>query len=291
VFKNTDIQGFLGRSVTPGRTGNDMVGRVKYNWLSDLYEVFVEHLYVGPEFQHDVGFVRRRDIQRTDTAFIWEPRPKRFNIRNFVFRSEVIYLTDTHRTLLNREQIFQATARFQNDDVVRFNATDTFDRVERAFEIASGILVPPGDYSFLDTFGEVESSGKRAFVAKVRVGGGDFYGGSRQYVRLSPAWRPSSLLSFETAYELNDVELSQGTFTTHVVNARMNVNLSNRWLTTTLAQYDSASRRNVLYVRLNYIYRPGDDLFIVYNESRQGAATRNEPDRSLMVKLTYSLDF
>jgi len=292
VLKNTDIQGFLGRSVTPGHHGNDMVGRVKYNWLTDLYEVFVEHLYIGPDFQHDVGFVRRRDIQRTDTAFIWEPRPKRFNIRNFVFRGEVIYLTDVNRSLLSREQIFQATTRFQNDDVVRFNATNTFDRLDRPFEISTGVLVPPGDYNFLDGFGEIESSGKRAFVGKLRVGGGDFYGGVRQYVRVSPSWRPSSLLSFESAYEWNDVELPQGAFTTHVVNARLNVSLSNRWLTTTVAQYDSASRENVLYVRLNYIYRPGDDLFVVYNQSRQGGAgTRNRPDRSLMVKLTYSLDF
>ena len=292
VFKNTDIQGFLGRSVTPGRNGNDMVGRVKYNRLSDLYEVFIEHLYIGPDFQHDVGFARRRDIQRTDAAFIWEPRPKRFNIRNFVFRNEVIYTTDTRRTLVSREQIFQATSRFQNDDALRFNATDTFDRVDRSFEIATGIFVPPGDYNFLDLFGEAESSGKRALAGRLRVGGGDFYGGSRRYVRVTPAWRPVSRISFETAYEFNDVELPQGAFTTHVVNARMNVNLSNRWLTTTLVQHDTASRLDVVYVRLNYIYRPGDDLFIVFNQSRQGSGrSRNDPDRSLMVKLTYSLDF
>jgi hypothetical protein len=292
VFKNTDHQGFVGRSVTPGLSGNDMVGRFKYNWLSDLYEVFVEHLYIGPDFQHDVGFVRRRGIQRTDTAFIWEPRPKRYNIRNFVFRGEVIYLTDIHRTLLSREQIFQATTRFQNDDVVRFNATDTMDRLDAPFEIASGIFVPSGDYNFLDMFAETETSGKRAIVGRLRVGGGDFYGGSRRYVRMSPTWRPWSLLSFESAYELNDVELPQGAFTTHVVNARMNLNLSNRWLTTTLAQYDSESRRRVLYVRLNYIFRPGDDIFIVYNESHQtGLGSRDQPDRALMVKMTYSLDF
>ena len=101
-----------------------------------------------------------------------------------------------------------------------------------------------------------------------------------------------SRLSCETAYDLNDVDLPQGAFTTHALNARMNVNLSNRWLTTTQAQYDSASRRNVFYFRLNYIYRPGDDLFVVFNQSSfRGGGRLDEPDRSLMVKLTYSLDF
>ena len=292
ILKNTDIQGFVGRSVTPGKDGNDAVGRFKYNWLSDLYELFFEHLYIGPDFQHDVGFVRRTDIQRTNPAFIWEPRPKRWNIRNFVFRNELVYTTDTHRRLLSREQIFQATTRFQNDDAVRFNVTNTFDRVDQPFELAAGVIVPAGDYTFVDRFAEGESSGKRPLIGKLRVGGGDFYGGTRRYVRFGPSWRPSPLLSLETGYELNDVTLPAGAFTTHVLNARVNVNLSNRWLTTTVVQHDSAARRNLLYLRLNYIYRPGDDLFVVFNQSDQtGSALPDRPDRSLMVKMTYSLDF
>jgi hypothetical protein len=291
IFKNTDIQGFIGRSITPGLNGDDTVGRLKYNRLTDIFEIFVEHLYVGEDFQHDVGFVRRRGIQRTDTALIWEPRPDRFNIRNFVFRGEIVYLTDTHRRILSREQIFQATARFQNDDAVRVNTTGTFDRLDRPFEIASGVTVPPGDYHFADTFAEVETSGKRPLGGILRVGNGSFYGGDRQYVRLSPAWRPAPLLSFESAYEWNDVSLPQGAFTTHVVNARMNLNFSNRWLTTTLAQYDSASKRDNVYVRLNYIFRPGDDIFVVYNQSHVRGASLAQPDRSLMLKMTYSVDF
>jgi hypothetical protein len=292
VFRNTDIQGFIGRSMTPGRPGNDTVGRFKYNWLTDLYEVFVEHLYIGPDFQHDVGFLRRSGIQRTDVTGVWEPRPGRFNIRNFVFRGQIVYLTDINRSLLTREQIFASTTRFQNDDVVRTSVTDTFDRVEARFEIAPGISVPAGDYRFVDTWVEGEGSGKRPLLGKVRAGGGNFYGGTRRYVRFTPSWRPSPFVSFETAYEINDVELPQGAFTSHVVNARMNLNLSNRWLTTTLAQHDSTARRSQVYVRLNYIYRPGDDIFVVFNQSRDRLLSLSgKPDRSIMLKMTYSVDF
>ena len=41
-------------------------------------------------------------------------------------------------------------------------------------------------------------------------------------------------------------------------------------LTTTLAQYDSASSRHVLFFRLNYIFRPGDNLFSLRNNLRYG---------------------
>jgi hypothetical protein len=292
LFKNTDVQGFLAKSTTPGVTGNDYAGRAKYNWFTDLHEVFLEHLYVGPEFRHDVGFVRRTGVQRSDAAYIWQPRPKVPRVRNFVIRNELVYVTDIHRTLINREQISQVTARFLSDDAARLNTTHTFDRVERAFEIAKGIVVPAGDYGFRDTWAEYEGSGKRTIAGRIRYGGGEFYGGRRQYVQLAPVFRPVRLVSVEASYEYNDVTLPQGAFTTHLINGRMNFNVSNKWLTTTLAQYDSASARKVLFFRLNYIFRPGDNVFFVFNQTTQpGAARRDDRDRALMLKWTYSFDF
>jgi hypothetical protein len=292
LFKNTDVQGFLAKSTTPGVTGNDYAGRAKYNWFTDLHEVFLEHLYVGPEFRHDVGFVRRTGVQRSDAAYIWQPRPKVPRVRNFVIRNELVYVTDIHRTLINREQISQVTARFLSDDAARLNTTHTFDRVERAFEIAKGIVVPAGDYGFRDTWAEYEGSGKRTIAGRIRYGGGEFYGGRRQYVQLAPVFRPVPLVSVEASYEYNDVTLPQGAFTTHLINGRMNFNVSNKWLTTTLAQYDSASARKVLFFRLNYIFRPGDNVFFVFNQTTQpGAARRDDRDRALMLKWTYSFDF
>jgi hypothetical protein len=291
LFKNTDVMGFIGKSWTPGRNGDDWVGRAKYNWTSDLYEVFVEHLYVGPDFQHDVGFVRRRDVRRSNAVGVWEPRPGVLDIRNLVFRGELVYLTDSGGRLLTRDQIAQATSRWQSDDALRFNTTDTFDRLDQPFGIATGISIPPGDYRFRDNFVEFEGSGRRPLSGRIRAGRGDFYGGTRQYFQVAPSFKPLPLVSLETGYEFNDVSLPQGSFTTHVLNARVNLNLSNRWLTTTLAQYDSASDQHVLFFSLNYIYRPGDDVFVVFNRSTQGADTGRPADFTAMLKFTYSIDF
>ena len=292
LFKNTDVQGFLAKSATPGLNGNDYAGRAKYNWFTDLHEIFLEHLYIGPEFKHDVGFVRRTGIQRSDAAYIWQPRPHRWNVRNFVFRNELVYTTDIRRTLLDREQISQWTTRFLSDDAARINTTNTFDRVDRAFEIARGVMVPAGDYAFRDTWAEYEGSAKRTLAGRIRYGGGDFYGGTRTYVQVAPVVRPMPLMSVEASYEYNDVTLPRGAFTTHVLNGRMNVNVSNKWLTTTLAQYDSASARRVLFFRLNYIFRPGDNLFFVFNQTTEPATlARDQRDRAVMLKWTYAFDF
>ena len=76
------------------------------------------------------------------------------------------------------------------------------------------------------------------------------------------------------------------------MNGRINVNPSNKWLTTTIAQYDSASVRRVFFFRLNYIFRPGDNLFFVFNQTTQpGARGADQRDRAVMLKMTYALDF
>lgn len=290
VRKNTDLQGFLARSFTPGRSGDSFAGRAKYNWFTDRYELFAEHLYIGPEFKHDVGFVQRTDIQRSNLAAIWQPRPGVLNIRNLVFRTELVYVTDTSHRLETREQIFQTTSRWQSDDAVRFNSTATLDVLDRPFEIARGIVLPAAAYNYRDNFIEAEGGGKRLLSGRVRYGNGEFYSGHRQYVRITPAMKPAEMLSLEASYEWNDVTLPQGDFTTHVLNARANVNPSNRWLTTMLMQYDSASRRLIVFGRLNFIYRPGDDLFVVVNRSTvRGRSAVSE--YTAMVKFTRSFDW
>jgi hypothetical protein len=107
-------------------------------------------------------------------------------------------------------------------------------------------------------------------------------------VQIAPALRPLPLVSLEASYEYNDVTLPQGAFATHVVNGRMNFNLSNKWLTTSIAQYDSASSRRVLFFRLDYIFRPGDNVFFVFNQSTEQTSLAR--DRAVMLKWTYAFD-
>ena len=92
-----------------------------------------------------------------------------------------------------------------------------------------------------------------------------------------------------------------GAFTDHVINTRINYNFNNQWLTSTFLQYNSTDSFWGFNFRLNYIFRPGDDLFIVYNEGRHAILdpTGREiagffdgrKDRSLQIKLTYSFDY
>ena len=85
---------------------------------------------------------------------------------------------------------------------------------------------------------------------------------------------------------------SKASFTDHVINSRVNYNFNNQWLTSTSIQYNNTDSFVGFNFRLNYIYRPGDDFFFIYNEGRRvDGPFDGQLDRTMQAKLTYSFDY
>ena len=77
---------------------------------------------------------------------------------------------------------------------------------------------------------------------------------------------------------------------THLVGTRLNYTISNRFFTSAFIQWNSDAELAAVNLRLNYIYKLGSDLFIVYNENRRTAdLLPGILDRSLIIKFTYLL--
>lgn len=290
-FNNVDLQGSLGRSFTEGVAGDQMMGRTKFNWFTETHEVYVEHLYIGDEFRHDIGFVRRSGVRRSEGIFTWDPRPKGLNIRRLAFKGQIAYLTDTDNRLLTRKQELQLNAHFHSGANMTFNTRHDFEQLEGDFEITPGITIPLAAYGFRTNFVRYRFPPQKILSAATGFGWGDFWSGKRKFLQFSPSFRPWPEFSAQVTYEYNDVDLPQGNFVTHLINSRLNINLSNRWLTTSLVQYESESERLVLFFRLRFIYRPGDDLYVVFNQTSRLGSLESEADRSFLVKLTHSFDF
>ena len=119
-----------------------------------------------------------------------------------------------------------------------------------------------------------------------------FFAGDHHEFRTQPQIALNDSLSLNVGYALDDVKIPWGAFTSHVINNRINYAFSNHWLTSATIQYSNLRKLVNYRFRLNYIYRPGDDLFIIYNEGRNVAEYADRfSGRSIMVKWTYSFDF
>jgi hypothetical protein len=100
-------------------------------------------------------------------------------------------------------------------------------------------------------------------------------------------------VSAEPTYSLNHVELVQGAFTTHLAGARLTWTQTPLMFTSALLQYNSSTHTTSANVRLRWEYRPGSELFVVYNEDRD-ALVRGFPDltnRAFIVKVNKLLRF
>jgi hypothetical protein len=100
--------------------------------------------------------------------------------------------------------------------------------------------------------------------------------------------RASSRMSTELSLQRNDVDLPWGSFAVNLGIFRIDYALSPRMTLRTLSQYNSLTRQLSTSVRYNFIYSPGSDLYVVYDELQASELGRAEVrNRQLVVKMTY----
>ncbi len=119
-----------------------------------------------------------------------------------------------------------------------------------------------------------------------------FYGGTRQTMTGAVGVRATSHLSSELQFSRNDVKLPYGEFLANLAIVRVDFALTPRATIRSLTQYNSLTNEVTNSVRLNFIYRPGSDLYIVYHDLQQTglpAGTLVPTDRQFVVKMNYLL--
>jgi hypothetical protein len=211
-------------------------------------------------------------------------------IRQFVITPALIYFHNDEGVLRTRRAELQFVSYFESGDRLTFDFENRVERLFRPFSIDPTVTLPVGLYQWNTGGVSFRSFNGRKFSGSAGVDFGDFYDGSKRSLDLAADFRPNQNILLSPSYKFNDVDLLEGSFSTHLVGLRANVSFSNNLLTSTFVQYNSSGSLAALQFRFNYIFRTIDNLHIVYNETRftEGVYS-GESDRSLVVKLTYSV--
>ena len=297
---NLDIQTFLAKTETPGLPGDDWSGYGRVRWNSDFLLLGAEHILVQRNVNPEIGFVPRGDQQTTSLQAGIRPRPESDLIRQLVFRTRFDYTEtqDGEQESLTYH-FFTFESHFETGDLLLIDSHRNFERLFEPFDILRGqISIPAGTYRGWDVIAQWSGAPQRRVsgrqLLRVRYEW-DFFGGRRIEARIQPQVKINESLSVDFDYALEEVDLPWGDFTSNVVNTRVNYALSNRWLTSTTVQHSSLDSLVNYRFRLNYIYRPGDDLFFIYNEGRNIDLDRPFENallgRSLLLKVTHSFDY
>ena len=317
-LQHLTVGGFVGKSSAPDSKSDNWVTAGSVKWDSDFLGIGTSWLVVDPDFRNDLGFIPRKNMRRFSPEIQLKPRPANNSyIRQFIIRARSDYTMSQQNVLQTRINHYAFEVLFQDGGVLAFNPHTRLDRPEEPFRIRPGIVIPPGLYSWWNNGARYRSNPAKQFswFATWTHHHGYYRGGALDGLSLSGRLRLSEQFSVEPEYGLNNATLpagvymnddgifpdTDGKFTDHVVNTRVNYNFNNQWLTSTTIQYNSSDSFLGFNFRLNYIFRPGDDFFLVYNEGRQSmfddeghriaGLLDGRRDRSLQLKLTYSFDY
>jgi len=294
-LENLTINTYLARTRTEARDGNDASYRGDVMWMGDRYGFEAERLVVGRNFNPEAGFLRREDFGRSFGMFRFSPRPNGPSaIRKYQFETSVDHFTDSDGRL--ETQIAQARAGMdlQNGDEWRMEFRNSYEYLDEPFEITDGLFLPVGGYRFNEVEGLYTIGPQRRVNGTVSAGGGQFFDGTRTEVGYRGRIEVTRRLGVEPGIAFNWVDLPEGSFLAKLLTARVTYNLSPRKTLMALAQYNSEGSVVGANVRFRWEFRPGSDLFVVYNEGRDtslGVSRSELSARSFVVKVTRLFRF
>ena len=297
LFDKLLLKGLVAKSDTFGKKGNDLSHQGMLRWETDHFRTVLERTRIDENFNPEMGFVLRKNIIKKKWRSTWRPRPGIDSIRQVTMSFGAEWFNNqTTGSLESRKTGVWLGIDTEAGDLVAFRADDKYELLTKEFKVHPTVTLPLGGYNFLDYSVRVRTYSGRKASGEFEVAGGTYYNGKKLTISTDGEIDINKHFSVMVEHEYNKVSLSNGSFVARVINTGLKYNLTNKLLTSTAIQYDNVYDRFLLNVRLNYIYRPGDDIFIVYNDTRNFDPTYTGffgglVNRTLLVKFNHSFDF
>lgn len=242
--------------------------RVSGSFDDGAWNAYASLKRYGEGFEPGIGFVPRTGILN---AFAHGGRrffPKGGFLRKWEVFGEVDYFEDMEGAPVGREVRLELRAEGRDASFLEAEPlSNEWDRLDEAFEIRPGVVIPADGYWNRRHAVEVGTSPARVLAAAAEVEWGSFYGGQAESWGLEASYRPNPHLRLELTGEYNDVRLPGGSFTASLAGLRATWNFSRSLLATAYAQVNSDADVASLNARLRWMWRPGSDVYLVYNRA------------------------
>ncbi len=274
-------------SWSPDPDERDFAWYLSNDWRNDYFRINASYLDIGPQFTSQMGFMQRRDIRSLMLNADYEVQINRYRVREVGAMFTGGYLLDHDNMLIGWDMGLGGSMLWDSDDGFNLDFRRFFDRVDEAFSVGD-VEIPAGDYEMnqisLTTFTQTS----RPFSSFCQVDYGDYFHGDRVSLSLDSQWRMTYQLAIEVRYQRNWINLPEtDLFTTNVVGTRVSYALNTRFFTKLYAQWNDDAERASANFLINYIYRPGSDFYLVYDQAWDASEGLHARDWTVLSKFTY----
>ena len=289
------FEGFVAGTETAEVSGDNLGIHARAGYLDQSWRTYAEYSDFDDNFNPEVGFVPRVGMKRSKFHVEYNPRPGILGIRMMSPMNYILLITDQTGRLVSRHHHNMIGTNFENGAsfVVQYNRY--FERLDDPFRV-SGITVDAGDYDFWDWQFSFNSNPARRISYNASYSPQKFWDGDRTDFSTGVGVRVTSQLATSARFSRSDVDLPGGDFKADIGSMQLDYAFSPNMSLRTLTQYNSSSEQWSTSARFRYIFRPGSDIYIVYDDVRRDL--ENLPttpfvdeyqDQRLIIKMTYLL--
>jgi hypothetical protein len=292
-----NFQGFYARTWDSNIGDADDARYLSLDYSGPIASFRARVLDVEEQFEPAVGFVNRRGgldgFRQWDIGTRIRSRPGKnnsLNIRYFSLGPSVKVVTDREDNVKYWKADISSYTQFNTGDWWRMEAEIVHDVVEKAFEPSDRhpeVQIPAGTYDFTTFIVGPSPSRSRKFRPRVYLEAGSFYTGHRYGVRAEVAYQPSGRLSIEADLDANWLKFREGDVNIAALTSRLIYSFTTDFFVKVFAQWNNDKQVASSNFLLNYRYRPGSDLFLVFDSGFGTDNTFRRQSRSILLKWSY----
>jgi len=277
------------QSDTTGRDGDDAAFGVSLKMPSgEGFRGGVSFKELQANYYPALGFVNRVDVRDYTAEFghFWRPESEMIN---GIYSGIDAQRIDTIAGELQSQVITYRPFEIElaSSDFLVFEYWHNKEQLVEDFPIHEdpilGIInIPPGLYSFEYYCIGTGSGPHRSLAGQFWYCDGEFFDGDSVSASAELTWRPNPHFRFSILYDVNDIELPDGKFTTRLSSIRADIAFTNTWSWENFIQWDNVSNGLGINSILRWLPRAGREMVFVINREFE------DPNQTRSFHSTYS---
>ncbi len=282
----------LARTFNRSGAGNDGLGIGRLMFTKQNVVADVRYYAVGPDFEPAMGFVTQRDLRRSSAEVGYTQWINRAGVRSLLYSGAFVYDAFYDHDFYGRRGTAAAEVTLESNDRIGYAYGPARERIAVPFQVGP-ITIQPGDYTNRSHELTLVSNASRPVSGAVEYSLVDYWGGDRRQLLLSTNLHPTANLSVDLIYTHNTVDHPHGAFDTTTISNRVLYAFTTDLFAKSYVQWNDLDRRLSANLLVGWEYRPGSEIYLVYNEIRDRFASPHLTPRNriLLLKWTYTFRF
>jgi hypothetical protein len=282
------------KSITDGLHGNSVSFGSEISYPNDFFNFRIGYLQIGEDFTPGLGFIPRKNIRNTYGGIGFGPRPANSPVMQIKSGLKYAFISDLKKSGLLTSQIDFNIAEiiFLSGDIISLSSQYQFEALENDFNILGNYIIPANEYHFWRQALQLTSAKRRNFWTASRVGIGSFYSGKRTDWLMQAGYKIFVPVYVGVESDRKWVNLPAGNFVTQIYRVNLNFLFSPNLSWYNYAQYENQTETIGWQSRLQWILKPGKELFLTFNSPLIDPLERFKPEiYEGRMKVKYTIRF